>query len=170
MIPALTRVDEIVCSEKGSVFGDQAMIPALTRVAEIDCSENRSVFGDQAMIPALTRVDDIVCSENRVVLGDQAMIPASKRLRTSPTHRDYANDEKQDPFFHDPSRKQTRTAHPQAATTPVTPKCDSVPRHWWTNRAASALADDRRRLLEEIMRPDGIIDEQFRGMCSEIRQ
>ena len=120
------RVDwkEVKVTEQDRKAAEEDLPPELryNGESENNCSENRIVFGDQATIPALTRVDEIDCSENRVVLGDQAMIPALKRLRTSPTHRDYAIDEKGDPFFHDPSRKQTRTAHPHAATTPAAMK------------------------------------------------
>ena len=57
------------------------MIPALTRVDEIDCSENRVVLGDQAMIPALTRVDEME------VITDLQQLVEEKAVFTDPTLR-----------------------------------------------------------------------------------
>ena len=51
----------------------------------------------------------------------------------------------------------------EAAVQP-TPKRDSVPQHWWENRSATALADDRWRLLEELTGPDGVIDGKLQGL------
>ena len=45
-----------------------------------------------------------------------------------------------------------------------TTKWDSVPRHWWENRSATSLADDQRRLLEELNGQNGVIDGKLRGL------
>ena len=65
-------------------------------------------------------------------------------------------------------RKKRESSALTAAVQP-TPKRDSVPQHCWENRSETALADDRRRLLEELTGPDGVIDEKLRGLVSLCR-
>ena len=45
-----------------------------------------------------------------------------------------------------------------------TPKRDSVLQHWWEKMSATALADYRRRLLEDLTGPYGVIDGKLRGL------
>ena len=51
-----------------------------------------------------------------------------------------------------------------AAALQPTSKRYSVKKHWWEKRSAVALADDRRRLLEELTGIDGVIDGKLRGL------
>ena len=153
-IPALKRVDEMaVIPDLKQLVEEKAVIPDPTlrvyeslsvitspsrtvneRMSVITSPSQKSHSAARSTAPAKptdsSRIahppGGLAYDENR---ESKSFVPARKRLRTSPTHRDYANDEKGDPVFRDPSWKQTRTAHPQAAATPVTPKADSLPRH-----------------------------------------
>ena len=59
--------------------------------------------------------------------------------------------------------KKSKSSALAAAVQP-TPKRDSVLRHWWENRSATALADERRWLLEELTGSDGFIDGKLQDL------
>ena len=44
------------------------------------------------------------------------------------------------------------------------PKRDRNLQHWWKNRSETALADDRRQLLEDLTVQDGVINGKSRGL------
>ena len=63
-------------------------------------------------------------------------------------------------------QSKNRESSVLAAAVQPTPKRYSVPRHWWKNRSSTALADDQRRLPEELTGPDGVIDGKLQGILS----
>ena len=65
------------------------------------------------------------------------------------------------------NRRKKRESSALVAAVHPTPKRDSVPQHWWENRSATALDDDRRWLLEELTGPGGFIDGKLRGLVFE---
>ena len=66
------------------------------------------------------------------------------------------------------NRSKKRKSSALAEAVQPTPQRDSAPHHWWENRSATALADDRRRLLEELTGPDGVINGKLRGLIFTI--
>ena len=65
-----------------------------------------------------------------------------------------------------PSKKRESRAL-VAAIQPI-PKRYRVLQHWWGNRSEKALADDQRRLLEELTGTDGVIDGKLQGILFPI--
>ena len=55
-----------------------------------------------------------------------------------------------------------------AAVVQPTPKQESVPQHWWENRSTTALDDEQRRLFEELIGPDGVINGKLQGLIFPI--
>ena len=62
------------------------------------------------------------------------------------------------------NRRKKRKLSALVADVQPTPKRDSVLRHWWKNRSATALSDDQRRLLKELTGTDGFINVKLRGL------
>ena len=68
--------------------------------------------------------------------------------------------------YYQPGANQSKKRESSVLTAAVqpTPKSDSVLRHWWKNRSAMELAYDQRQLLEELTRPDGVINGKIRSL------